>query len=208
MIEQATLLTYVAIVAGFAVMPGPATLLTMARASTSGPRVGIATAVGIAGGDLTHTLMAVVGISAVIAASATLFTMLKLLGAAYLVLLGIRALFSRPAETEPAAPMRLTAGAAMRQAMLAEVLNPKTAMFFLAFMPQFVDPAGGSPALQLTILGVLFVAIGLCATIGAALMAGWIGSVLRRSSRVARWQRRIVGSVYCGLGIRLALAER
>ncbi|WP_306030459.1 LysE family translocator [Stappia sp. MMSF_3263] len=208
MIDATTLAAYVAIVLGFVFIPGPATLLTVARATSSGPRVGIATGAGIAAGDLVHTVMAVVGLSAIIATSAMLFSIIKYLGAAYLIYLGIRALFERPA-TDPAAGMRtIGVGTAFRQAILAEVLNPKTALFFLAFLPQFVKPGNGSAALQLLVLGVLFVLIGLFSTVVFALAAGRLGNFLRRNPTILKWQGKVVGGIYCALGLRLALQDR
>ncbi|MEM6545763.1 MAG: LysE family translocator, partial [Pseudomonadota bacterium] len=138
MIDPATLLTYSLIVVGFVFIPGPATLLTIARASTSGTKVGIATGAGITVGDLLHTMMAVAGISAIIATSAVLFSIVKYLGAAYLVFLGVKAIFERVPNDQGPRLLRITALQAFRQAVLAEVLNPKTALFFLAFLPQFV----------------------------------------------------------------------
>lgn len=208
MIDLTTLATYVVIVTGFVFIPGPATLLTVARATTSGTRVGIATGAGIAAGDLVHTLMAVVGLSAIIATSALLFSLVKYAGAAYLVYLGIRALFERTSADLGQGTLPIAAGRAFRQAILAEVLNPKTALFFLAFLPQFVDPANGSIALQLTTLGVLFVVLGLVSTVIFAVGAGSLGRFLRRHPLVLKWQGKVVGSIYCALGARLALQER
>ncbi|WP_428697834.1 LysE family translocator [Stappia sp.] len=208
MIDATTLAAYVAIVLGFVFIPGPATLLTVARATSSGTRVGIATGAGVAAGDLVHTVMAVVGLSAIIATSAMLFSIIKYLGAAYLIYLGIRALFERPA-TDLAAGMRtIGVGAAFRQAILAEVLNPKTALFFLAFLPQFVKPGNGSAVVQLLVLGVLFVLIGLFSTVVFALAAGRLGNFLRRNPTILKWQGKVVGGIYCALGLRLALQDR
>ncbi|MEO1240204.1 MAG: LysE family transporter, partial [Pseudomonadota bacterium] len=95
-----------------------------------------------------------------------------------------------------------------RQAILAEVLNPKTALFFLAFLPQFVAPENGSVVLQLTILGVVFALIGFLSTIVYSVAAGGLGTFLRRNPTVLRWQGKVVGSIYCALGVRLALQER
>ncbi|MBO6756175.1 MAG: LysE family translocator [Roseibium sp.] len=208
MIDQTVLWTYLAVLLGFVFIPGPAVLLTLARASGSGTRAGLATAAGIAVGDLVHTVMAVLGLSAVILASATLFTVIKYLGAAYLVYLGICAFREREAPGAGVAVRGMTARRAFRQAVLAEVLNPKSAMFFLAFLPQFVQPENGLVALQLTILGVLFVAMGLLSTLTVAVFAGRLGTVLRGSARVRRWQGKVIGTIYCGLGVRLALHER
>ncbi|WP_422366935.1 LysE family translocator [Pelagibius sp.] len=208
MIDQTTLITYLAVLFGFVFIPGPAVLLTIARASSSGTRVGLATGLGIAVGDLIHTALAIVGISAVILASAFLFSLIKYLGAAYLVYLGIRAILEKAPLANGLQTSRLTAGQAFRQATLAEVLNPKSALFFLAFLPQFVQPENGAVALQLAILGVLFVLMGLLSTVVCALGAGSLGNFLRRNPTVLRWQGKVVGGIYCALGIRLALQER
>lgn len=208
MIESSVLVTYMLIVLGFAFLPGPATLLAVARATSSGTRAGIATAAGVAVGDMVHTLMAIIGISAIIAASALLFSVVKYLGAAYLVYLGLRAIFDRTPVDLSQGRLPITPRRAFHQAILAEVLNPKTALFFLSFLPQFVDPAAGSVALQLALLGAIFVVLGMTATVAFALCAGGLGRVLRRHPGVLKWQGKVVGSLYCALGARLALQER
>jgi len=208
MIDPATLITYVAIVLGFVFIPGPATLLTVARATSSGTKVGIATGAGIAAGDVIHTFMAIIGISAIIATSAVLFSVIKYLGAAYLVFLGIQAILAKTPANVTGNALPIRAATAFRQAILAEVLNPKTALFFLAFLPQFVRPENGSVALQLSILGIIFVLLGLLSTVIFALCAGSLGNFLRRHPAALRWQGKVVGSVYCALGARLALQER
>ena len=207
MIDQTTLITYIAILLGFVFIPGPAVLLTLARATTSGTRVGLATGAGIAVGDLIHTLMAVVGISAIIMTSAFLFTVIKYLGAIYLIYLGIKAFLEKPEFSASSSMSKLTPMNAFQQAVLAELLNPKTALFFLAFLPQFVNPENGLVSLQLIILGVLFVLAGLLTTMLVAISSGRVGKLLRRNPRVIRWQGKIVGSIYCGLGLRLAIQE-
>lgn len=215
-IDQATLLTYLAVLLGFVFIPGPAVILTLARATSSGTRVGLATGLGIAAGDIVHTGTAVFGLSAVILTSAFLFDLVKYAGAAYLVYLGIRAIVERPQSGAEfgrqslgqSLGQSLRPASAFRQAILAEVLNPKTAMFFLAFLPQFVRPENGSVALQLTTLGVLLVAMGLVSTVTVAFGAGWVGAFLRRHPAVLRWQGKVVGGIYVALGLRLALQER
>jgi threonine/homoserine/homoserine lactone efflux protein len=208
MIAQTTLITYSLIVLGFVFIPGPATLLTVARATTSGTRVGIATGAGITAGDIIHTLLAVVGISAIVATSATLFSIVKYLGAAYLVYLGIKAIIEKAPIDLGQGRVPITAPQAFRQAILAEVLNPKTALFFLAFLPQFVAPENGYVAAQLTILGVVFALIGFVSTIVYSVAAGGLGNFLRRNPIVLKWQGKVVGGIYCALGARLALQER
>jgi threonine/homoserine/homoserine lactone efflux protein len=208
LIDKATLIAYVAIVLGFVFIPGPATLLTVTRATTSGTRAGLATGLGIAVGDIIHTAMAVFGISAIVLASAFLFSVVKYLGAAYLIYLGIRAIVERRPVAFGAATPPITASTAFRQAILAELLNPKTALFFLAFLPQFVRPENGSVLLQLTVLGLILVLLGLFSTIAFAICAGGVGVFLRKHPAVLHWQGKVVGGIYCALGVRLAFQER
>jgi threonine/homoserine/homoserine lactone efflux protein len=208
MIEPATFIAYVAIVLGFVFLPGPATLLTIARATTSGTHVGVATGAGVAAGDVIHTFMAIVGLSAIIAASALLFSIIKYAGAAYLIYLGLRAIFEKTPQDLVGRTLPITAGKAFRQAVLTELLNPKTALFFLAFLPQFVHPENGMVWLQLTQLGLIFVLLGLVSTVVFAVGAAGLGRFLRRKPTVLKWQGKIVGGIYCALGIRLALQER
>ncbi|TCR65674.1 LysE family translocator [Bosea sp. BK604] len=208
MIDQTTLLTYCLIVLGFVFVPGPATLLTVARATTSGTRVGIATGAGITAGDIIHTTFAAIGISAIIATSALLFSVVKYLGAAYLVYLGIKAILDKTPAAFGRGQSQISAREAFRQAILAEVLNPKTALFFLAFLPQFVHPENGPVSLQLIILGVLFAFIGFFSTVVFAVSAGGLGNFIRRHPAVLKWQGKAVGGIYCALGVRLALQER
>lgn len=207
MIDHTTLITYVLIVLGFVFIPGPATLLTMARAASSGTRVGIATGAGIAVGDIIHTSMAIVGLSAIIATSALLFSVVKYAGAGFLIYLGIRAMLDKAPIVLNGAPA-ISTGRAFRQAVLTEVLNPKTALFFLAFLPQFVRPEHGATALQLATLGAVFVLLGLVSTIVFAVGAGRLGNLLRRHPAVVKWQGKVVGTIYCAVGVRLALQER
>jgi threonine/homoserine/homoserine lactone efflux protein len=195
MIDPATLITYVAIVLGFVFIPGPATLLTVARAASSGTKVGIATGTGVAAGDVVHTFMAVVGVSAIIAASAMLFSVIKYIGAAYLVYLGIRAILEKTPANFLTRGLPISAGKAFHQAILAEVLNPKTALFFLAFLPQFVRPENGLVVFQLTILGIVFVLLGLVSTVVYAVSAGRLGDFLRRNPTVLKWQGKVVGGI-------------
>jgi threonine/homoserine/homoserine lactone efflux protein len=208
MIDQATLLTYLAVLTGFVFLPGPAVLLTLACSASSGPRVGVATGLGIATGDLAHTAMAVFGLSAILAASALLFTIIKYAGAAYLIYLGIRAILEKTEFGPLMRAPQITSAQAYRQAVLAELLNPKSALFFLAFLPQFVHPENGAIALQLAILGCLFVLLGAVSSTAYALAGGSVSHFLRRNAFIAPWQGKVVGGIYCALGIRLALQER
>jgi threonine/homoserine/homoserine lactone efflux protein len=208
MIDPTAFFTYSLIALGFAFLPGPATLLTITRATSSGTKVGIATSAGIATGDLVHTFMTIVGISAIIATSASLFNIIKYLGGAYLVYLGIRAILNKTATGLTGGTLPITATKAFRQGLITEVLNPKTALFFLSFLPQFVHPEDGSIVIQLSFLGVTYVLFGLLATFIAAISAGRLGRFLRRNPAILKWQGTAVGSIYCGLGVGIVLQER
>jgi threonine/homoserine/homoserine lactone efflux protein len=207
MVTATTFFTYVVVVLGLFLIPGPAVLLVLGRAMTGGRRVGIATGLGIACGDLIHTLMATVGLSAVLMTSALAFSLVKYAGAAYLIYLGSRALLEKSGDLQIVPSRLIDARLAFRQAVLAEMLNPKTAIFFLAFLPQFVD-AKSSPVAQFATLGLLFVAMSAGYTALIAVAAGYIGQWLTRHRTIGRWQGRLVGAIYLGLGIRLAFQER
>ena len=208
MIDAGALMTYVAVVLGLFLIPGPAVLLVLARATAGGRRIGVATGLGIAAGDMVHTLMATFGLSAVLMTSAWAFGVVKYAGVAYLVVLGIRALFERTDDLHLAPSRLMEAPRAFRQAVLAEVLNPKTALFFLAFLPQFVRPAQGSIVAQFLVLGLIFVAMSAGYTSLVALAAGQMSRWLQRHRRIGRWQGRAIGTIYLALGARLAFQER
>ncbi len=208
MVAPDILSTYTLIVLGFVFIPGPATMLTMARATTSGTKAGLATAFGVALGDVLHTLFAVIGLSALVLASAMLFNLVKYLGAAYLIYLGLKALFARTEAASGEAGVRVTPKHAFQQAILAEVLNPKTALFFVAFLPQFVVPETGNVAGQLAVFGAVMIVLGLLSTLVFAFASGWVGHWLRTNRAFLRWQGKVVGAIYCTIGLRLALVDR
>lgn len=208
MIQFDTLLTYVAVVLGLFLIPGPAVLLVLGRASMGGHRVGIATGLGIATGDLLHTAMATLGLSAVLMTSALAFSLVKYAGAAYLIYLGIRALMERGEDIKLAQSRLVDTSLAFRQAVLAELLNPKTALFFLAFLPQFVHSEHGSVVAQLAILGLIFVIMSAIYTVLIALVAGQVAGWLTRHRNIGRWQGRVIGTIYLGLGVRMALQQK
>src|SRR5262245_29903705 len=196
------------VVAALFLVPGPAVLLTLARSIGGGTRVGIATGAGIAVGDALHTLMAVLGLSAVLMTSALAFEVVKYLGAAYLIYLGICAFLEKSGHIDLPAVERATPLLAFRQAILTEVLTPKTALFFLSFLPQFANAARGTVLAQLCALGAIFVTIGIASTSLLALGAASVSSWLTRYSPVGRWKGKLVGSIYVCLGVQLALQER
>lgn len=202
------LFAYVAVVTVFVVMPGPSVLLTVARSMSSGTRAGLMTALGIAAGDVVHTTLAVLGVSAILMASALAFAIMKYVGAAYLVYLSIKALLQRSSSLELPSSERAFGKKAFVQGFLCEVLNPKSALFFLAFLPQFVDSTAGHPHVQLAVFGLLFIVLGAVSTCGYALAAARAGVFLKKRSALAKWQNKCVGGLYCALGVRLALQER
>ena len=163
---------------------------------------------GIHVGTLVHIAAATAGLSALIVSSAVAFTAVKIAGALYLVGLGLWTLFSRRAESEIALGGERDLRRAFEQGIVVNVLNPKTALFFLAFLPQFVDRDASHPALQIAFLGLLFAALGLVTDSLWALASGTAGGVLRRSRRFVRWRRYVTGSVYVALGVATAFGGR
>ncbi len=181
-------------------------LYVVARSIHEGRRAGLASVLGIHVGTLVHIAAATVGLSALIVSSAVAFTAVKIAGAVYLVGLGLWTLFSRRAEPDLALGGERNLRRAFAQGIVVNVLNPKTALFFLAFLPQFVDPNAAHPALQIAFLGLLFAVLGLITDSIWAIAAGTAGGVLRSSRRFVRIQRYVTGSVYVGLGLVTAFA--
>lgn len=187
--------------------PGPAVLYIVARSVEQGRIAGLASVFGITTGTLVHVLASTLGLSALLASSALAFALVKYAGAGYLIYMGVRRILSR-AKT-PASPLKLPSrslGRLYRDGFVVNVLNPKTALFFLAFLPQFVDPARGAVPFQIAFLGLLFTLMGLTSDGLYALVAGTAGGWVRRRSRYLDWERYITGSVFIGLGLTAALA--
>jgi threonine/homoserine/homoserine lactone efflux protein len=183
-------------------VPGPAVIYIVTRSIHQGRGAGFASVLGIHVGTLFHLAAATVGLSAILVSSATAFTVVKLLGAVYLVVIGIRTLlgWGDTAATDLERPPRRRRRD-FAEGVVVNVLNPKTALFFLAFLPQFVDPAQGHAALQILELGLLFICLGLVTDSLWALAAGTAGETLRHSRRWAQVQRYVSGSVFVGLGL-------
>lgn len=188
--------------------PGPDNLMVLSMGMARGRAQGIAFGLGCAIGCLSHTALAVLGVSALLAASPTAFSLLRWLGGGYLVWLGAQALRHAGSSQRPGTEALASAGlgSLFAKGMLANAINPKVVLFFLAFLPQFVQPAAGSPALQLGVLGLLF-------TLQAALLfgllgwfAGSVGQGLQRRPSAGAWLDRLAGAVFIGLGLRLLLA--
>jgi threonine/homoserine/homoserine lactone efflux protein len=185
-------------------VPGPAVLYVVARSIEHGRRAGLVSVLGIHVGTLVHITAATLGLSALIVSSAVAFTAVKVAGAVYLVGLGLWTLFSRHPETDIALGGERNLRRTFAQGIVVNVLNPKTGLFFLAFLPQFVDPNAAHPAAQIAFLGLLFALLGLVTDSMWALAAGTAGGVLRRSRRFVGAQRYVTGTVYIGLGVATA----
>jgi threonine/homoserine/homoserine lactone efflux protein len=204
--DPASIAVFVVAALALLVVPGPAVLYVVARSVQHGRRAGLASVLGIHVGTLVHIGAATLGLSALVLSSAVAFTAVKIAGAVYLVGLGLWTLFSRRAEADVALGGERNLRRAFAQGIVVNVLNPKTALFFLAFLPQFVDPDAPHPAVQIAFLGVLFALLGLVTDSIWALAAGTAGGVLKRSKRFARGQRYVTGTVYVGLGVATAFA--
>ena len=190
------------------VVPGPAVLYVVTRSIAQGRRAGIVSMFGIETGGLVHVAAAAIGLSALIASSATAFTIVKFAGAAYLIYLGIRRLIER----EEPLPEATVGGRSTRrlfaQGVLVNVLNPKTAVFFLAFLPQFVHPANGAVTLQIVVLGLVFVLVAVLSDGAYALAAGTAGEWIRSRDSFRQSLARFSGAVYIALGVTAALSGR
>lgn len=185
--------------------PGQDTMFIIGQSLTGGFRAGVAAALGIALGTVFHTVAAALGLSAILATSALAFSIVKFLGAAYLIFLGLKLLLSRPTGTG-VAPLAVpaTPRAVLRQGILTNVLNPKVALFFLAFLPQFIDPASDSRILAFLVLGASFITTGLLWCLVLAAAAARLQAFFHRNPNFRSVMDRAVGGLFVALGARLA----
>jgi threonine/homoserine/homoserine lactone efflux protein len=194
------------------ITPGPDSLFIMARSATQGWRAGFVACWGIGSGVFVHVFAAALGLSALLATSATAFTVVKIVGAAYLVWIGIGMLRQRGGAAETlvvdAAPRAIPYGAIFRQGFLTNVLNPKVALFFLAFVPQFIAPDAPSKPLAFIVLGVIFNINGMLWCHSLALFTAFASRRLKVGAALGRWLNRTMGAVFVALGAKLALASR
>jgi threonine/homoserine/homoserine lactone efflux protein len=187
--------------------PGPAVLFIVARSVEQGRMAGLASVVGITTATLVHVLASTLGLSALLASSALAFALVKYAGAGYLIYMGVRRILQR--TDTPATPLRppsRSLGRLYRDGFIVNLLNPKTALFFLAFLPQFVDPARGAIPMQIAFLGLLFTSMGLTSDGLYAVAAGTAGQWVKRREHYLRWERYLTGGVFIGLGVTAALA--
>jgi threonine/homoserine/homoserine lactone efflux protein len=204
--DTATLAVFAVAAVTLLVIPGPAVLYIVGRSVGQGRAAGLASVCGIHVGSLLHVAAAALGLSALLVSSALAYDTVRYLGAAYLVWLGVQRLLARDEEAGPAGAARERLGRILAQGVVVNVLNPKTALFFFAFLPQFVDPSAGSVPLQVAVLGATFVGLGLVTDSAYALLAATGAGLLRRRRRVARASRLVSGGVLVGLGVTTALA--
>ena len=191
------------------VAPGQDTFYILGSSVAQGRRIGVTSALGISAGCIVHTLAAALGLSAILATSATAFTVVKLAGAAYLIYLGVRALIGPADAPSPTGPANATGAAlAFRRGVLTNVLNPKVALFFLALLPQFIDPASETKVAAFIALGLTFVATGTVWCLVLALAAARVRGFFATHPRAFVRMSRAVGAVFVFLGVRLALSER
>jgi threonine/homoserine/homoserine lactone efflux protein len=188
------------------VTPGPAVLYIIARSVEQGRLAGIVSTLGVGFGTMFHVAAAALGISALLATSATAFGVHKYLGAAYLIYLGIRKLMERERDRGERLQSPESLGRMFWQGVVVNVLNPKTALFFLAFLPQFIDVSRGHATLQMVALGLLFVVMGICSDGIWALFAGSAGNWLKSHVGLLRAQRYFSGGVFIALGLVMALS--
>ena len=189
--------------------PGPAMMYILSRGLGQGRQAGMVSAGGVVVGAMMHTVFAALGVSAILAASATAFTVMKFVGAAYLIYLGIRHLRGENDLHSPQAKAEtVSKGKMFVEGMLANLLNPKLALFFLFFLPQFADPKRGSVMLQILLLGLIYNFFVLVWQGTVGILSGSAGDWIKGHTRFLRWQRRFTGSLLITLGAGLAFARR
>ena len=196
------------IVAAFILLvtPGPAVLYIVARSIDQGRMAGIVSTLGIGLGTLLHVIAAALGVSALLVSSALAFNIIKYLGAIYLIYLGVRRLLTHEKLQQPTVIEHKRLSRIFYQGVLVNLLNPKTALFFFAFLPQFVDVARGSVAGQIISLGVIFIAMGILSDGLYALLAGTLGNWLKGNLYFIRAERYFAGTVFIALGVTTAFS--
>jgi threonine/homoserine/homoserine lactone efflux protein len=210
--DTATLMAYCIAAIALVIAPGPGQALILARTVAGGTRAGVLTALGLEIGTLVHTLAAALGLSVILATSATAFTVVKYAGAAYLVALGSIAIWHAGRTSTVAASMpHVDSPSGSRlvvHAAVTGVLNPKVAVFFVAFLPQFVDPDRGAVLAQFVALGILLASFGFAFVTTLSAVAGRARDRLIGSPRLTTWRERVTGAVMISLGLRLAFTEQ
>ncbi len=205
--EKAAFLTFLVAALALNIAPGPDMLYVIGRSVGQGRKAGIVSSLGVFVGCWVHILAAAFGIAALLRSSPAAFNAVRYAGAAYLIYLGIKMLAQKTDLTSQQLKTE-SLGAIFRQGAITNMLNPKVAIFFLAFLPQFIDASRGSVALQIVVLGLIFNIGGTLVNLAVAYAGGTLGELLRRNQSIARWQRRFTGLIFVGLGLRLAWQRR
>jgi len=205
--EKAAFFTFLFAALMLNIAPGPDMLYVIGRSVGQGRRAGVVSALGVFVGCWVHILAAAFGIAALLRSSPLAFNLVRYAGAAYLIYLGIRMVVKRTdLSSQQLEPEKL--GSIFRQGAITNMLNPKVAIFFLAFLPQFIDARRGSVVLQILFLGLIFNVGGTVVNLAVAYAGGTLGELLRRNQRWARLQQWFTGLVFVGLGLRLAWQRR
>jgi threonine/homoserine/homoserine lactone efflux protein len=205
MLDWSKLSVFVSVATILVFMPGPNTLYIIARSIQQGRLAGLVSSLGVQVGTMVHIVAASFGLSALLVSSAVAFNVVKYAGAAYLIFLGIKTLLTRE-RIEPAKVRKAALGRVFYQGIVVNLLNPKTALFFFAFLPQFIDVGRGAVVLQVVLLGSILIFLGTLSDSIYALASGSIGNWLRGNLKFLRAQRYFAGSVYIGLGAATALS--
>lgn len=186
--------------------PGPGVIYIVTRSIDQGRRAGLMSVLGVAVGAIFHVTAAALGLSELLLSSSIAFASVKYFGAAYLIFLGVQKFVKREDTSERVEREAPGTFRIVYQGVLANTLNPKTALFFFAFLPQFVNVSRGSVALQILLLGLTFTLLGICSDGTWALLASSLGNKLKRSTSFLRGRRYVTGSVYLGLGLATAFS--
>lgn len=208
MIDPAKFALFIGVSWALIISPGPDMIYVITRGMAHGRRAGVLSAVGVVCGILVHTTAAALGLTLILRTSAFAFLFVKFVGAAYLLYLGIQAWREKSTFRLQSSPAVTTSSSLFWQGVLSNVLNPKIAIFFLAFLPQFVDRGGTEIAGQMLFLGLTFACFGLCFLLVVGYSSGSIGRWLTYRPQYAQLFQRIAAGILIGLGIRLALTER
>jgi threonine/homoserine/homoserine lactone efflux protein len=206
MFDPSRLIVFVLAAGALLITPGPAVLYIVTRSIDQGRLAGIVSVLGIGLGTLFHVAGAALGLSAILMSSALAFDIVKYLGAAYLIYIGVKKLFAKNDAFLPQQIAHQKLSRIFFQGVIVNILNPKTALFFFAFLPQFVDPARGSVPVQMLILGLIMLFMGLFSDGVYAILAGSAGNWLRTNQRFLRVQKYVTGSIYILLGLTAAFA--
>jgi threonine/homoserine/homoserine lactone efflux protein len=208
MLDLASLALFMTATLALNLAPGPAMLYVSTRSLTQGRRAGVISALGIAAGAVVHTVAIASGLAALLHALPLAYEIVRFAGAAYLIWLGVQALRGKAGPVSGKPLDRASDWAVFRQGAITNILNPKVALLFLAFLPQFADPARGCVALQIVVLGCLFNTSGTIVNIAVAYLAAPAGRWLGARGHIERIFRWLTASVFIGLGLRLALGDR